>query len=110
MYDNLKSEIAAAALIRRAQTLGAYATCVHKGDPDAGAVYVAVRTLNGLARLYSPIRNFVGERAYLRSAEMGERDVDAKIRTLHERDPDLWVIEVEDRRGRHFLVEPVEER
>jgi len=25
------------------------------------------------------------------------------------RDPDLWVVEIEDAEGRHFLTEPVDE-
>ena len=80
-----------------------------KGDADAGAIYVVVRTLDGYARLYSPIRNMHGERAYLRADSAPERDVDAKVRTLRDRDPDIWVVEIEDHRGRHFLVEPIEE-
>ena len=107
--DRLKSHVAVAALLRRAEGQGAFATVLRRGDPDAGTLYVVVRTLDGFARLYSPIRNMMGEAAWLAGAATGERDVDAKVARLFDRDPDIWVVEVEDRRGRHFLVEPVEE-
>jgi hypothetical protein len=38
-----------------------------------------------------------------------EAHVDAYVRKRRESDPDLWVIEIEDRQGRHFLLEPVDE-
>ena len=107
--NRLKSHVAVAALLRRAQGQGAFATVLRKGDPDAGALHVAVRTLDGFAQLYSPIRNMAGEAAYLAGTVAEEREVDAKVARLAEFDPDIWVVEVEDRRGRHFLVEPIEE-
>ena len=82
---------------------------LRRGDAEAGAVYVVVRTLDGRARLYSPVRDMTGERAWMATAPEPERDIDARTAKLSERDPDIWVVEVEDRRGRHFLVEPVRE-
>jgi hypothetical protein len=39
-------------------------------------------------------------------AQGAERDVDTAIGNQRRFDPDLWVIEVEDRRGRHLLDMP----
>ena len=36
-------------------------------------------------------------------ASGSERDIDASISKQRGFDPDLWVIEVEDRQGRHLL-------
>ena len=108
MFNRLKSELSASALIRRAEGAGAFATVVRRGDPDAGALHVVVRTLDGAARLYSPIRDMSGKAAWLEGAAENERELDAKLARMHGRDPDLWVVEVSDRAGRHFLVEPVE--
>ena len=47
-----------------------------------------------------------GERAWVTLAEGEEADVDASIAKQRSFDPDLWVIEVEDRQGRHLLDEP----
>lgn len=108
----LKTEFWASALIRRASIAGAFAGVVRKGDSDAGAVLVKVATLDGKARLYAPARNGAGERVWLdlSAGALGhdEREVDAAVRKRTSNDPDLWVIEVEDKAGRHFLEEPVD--
>lgn len=108
----LKTEIWASALIRRAHAGGAFATVARKGDTDAGAVLVKVATLDGRARLYAPARDGEGERIWLDlsvgSLGDAEADVDAYIRKRAAADPDLWAIEIEDKGGRHFLLEPVD--
>jgi hypothetical protein len=108
----LKTDFWASALIRRAEIGGAFAGVVRKGDPDAGTVLVKVATLDGRARLFTSAIRGEGERVWidLSSGSLGdgERDVDAYWRRRAEDDPDLWVIEIEDKQGRHFLEEPVD--
>lgn len=108
----LKTEIWALALLRRAVVAGAAGYVARRGDADAGAVLVKVATLDGRARLYSPARTMTGERVFVALSEAiagaDERSVDAYARGRADRDPDLWIIEIEDRAGRHFLTEPVE--
>lgn len=80
---------------------------VAHGDNTAGAVLVKLNTLDGRARLFQ--RGFdlmSGERRWDVLAEGAEGDVDAAISRQRGFDPDLWVIEVEDRAGRHLLDEP----
>lgn len=107
--NRLRTHIQATALLRRAQGQGAYATVLRRGDPDAGALHVTVRTLDGSARLYSPIRDMEGNPAWLATPPAPEREVDERTARLADRDPDIWIVEIEDRRGRHFLVEPIAE-
>jgi hypothetical protein len=113
VMDELKTDFWASALIRRAEIGGAFAGVVRKGDTDAGAVLVKVATMNGKARLYGPARDGEGERIWLdlSAGSLGdvEADVDGYIRKRAVSDPDLWVIEIEDRHGRHFLMEPVDD-
>ncbi len=109
---DLKTHIWAGALIRRAEIGGAAAVVVRKGDLDAGAVLVKVATLDGKARLYAPALDAQGEQIFidLSAGSLGadESAVDAYARRRAETDPDLWLVEIEDRHGRHFLTERVE--
>ena len=76
------------------------------GDDTAGVVLVKLNTLNGRAAAYH--RSFdvmSGARQWLVLAEGEETAVDAAIARQRGFDPDLWVIEVEDRTGRHLLDE-----
>jgi len=110
----LKTDFWASALIRRAAIGGAFAGVVRRGDSDAGAVLVKVASLDGRARLYAPARNGEGERIWLdlSAGALGddERAVDEAARKRAGNDPDLWLIEIEDKNGRHFLEEPVDSR
>lgn len=78
-----------------------------KGDATAGAVLVKLATLDGRARAFQ--RSFdlmTGNRAWIVLAEGEERAVDAAIARQRGYDPDLWVVEIEDRQGRTLLDEP----
>lgn len=74
------------------------------GDDTGGAIIVKLNTLDGLARLYH--RSFdleTGARTWSELSRGSEPDIDASILRQRSFDPDLWVIEVEDRAGRHLL-------
>lgn len=107
---SISTEVWVSALIRRAQLGGAFATVVRKGDAQAGAVLV--KTYNPRTReaaLYAGALRGEGERVWMRPvASEAETDLDAYAERQRRYDPDLWVIEVEDAEGRHFLTEPVE--
>ena len=110
MLPVLKPSIWVYALIRRAQIGSAYATLARKGDADGGAVLVKVITLDGQAVLYTPMRNMQGERIWLASDARLEAEIDEMIGKRVKTDPDLWVVEIEDRHGRHFIEEKVEKK
>lgn len=79
---------------------------VAHGDDGAGAVLVKLATLDGRAQAFT--RGFdlsTGARKWDVLAEGAEAEVDAAIARQRGFDPDLWVIEVEDRQGRHLLDE-----
>ncbi|WP_269713977.1 DUF1491 family protein [Caulobacter sp. NIBR2454] len=108
----LSTDIWVGALIRRAQQQGAFAAVSRKGDPQAGAVLVKAVNLRAReARLYSEATRGDGERVWMQPvASTAEPELDAYIERTARIDPDIWVIEIEDAEGRHFLVEPVEAR
>ncbi|NNE57585.1 MAG: DUF1491 family protein [Hellea sp.] len=109
MFSSLKTSFWAPALIRRAETGGAYASVTHRGDPDAGAALIKVRTLDEKAVLYRSMRNMAGRRVWHPKGPLEESEIDQDIRKSLSNDPDLWIIEIEDRQGRHFLTEDVDE-
>ncbi|MBY6164399.1 DUF1491 family protein [Pseudooceanicola nitratireducens] len=80
---------------------------VAHGDDTGGAVLVKLATLDGKAQAFQ--RSFdlmTGERNWMVLSEGDEPEVDAAITRQRGYDPDLWVIEVEDKAGRHLLDEP----
>lgn len=98
-----------AALIRRAEIGGAFATVVKKGDARAGTVLVKVfDTANRTASLYSEAFGPDGERLWIQPVHGTESELDAYIDRQRGYDPDLWVVEIEDREGRHFITEKVQ--
>lgn len=95
-----------AAYRRRLDLAGIACFVVRHGDDDAGAVLVKAATLDGRARLFQ--RGFdlaSGDRAWVVLDEGDERDCDAAAARQAAFDPDVWVLEVEDRQGRHLLDE-----
>jgi hypothetical protein len=106
----LSTDIWVSALIRRAELSGAFATVARKGDARAGAVLVKVlNRSDGTARLYSEATRMDGERVWMRPQPSEEEpDLDRYIERAVRVDPDVWVVEIEDKQGRHFLTEPVE--
>jgi hypothetical protein len=79
---------------------------VAKGDATAGAVLVKQNPLDGSATLYQRSLDLMsGARTWVVLAEGPEAEVDGAVTRQRGFDPDLWVIEVEDRAGRHLLDE-----
>ena len=96
----------AAYLARLGQAaIPAYVTA--RGDPGAGAVIVRIATLDGRAQaLQRATDPASGARRWTTLAEGAEAEVDAVLARARARDPDLWLIEIEDRAGRTLLDEP----
>ena len=107
----LKAEIWIKALIRRAQVAGAFAAVVKRGDETAGSLLLKQNTLDGKCIVYVPGYGLDGQRVWRRHSSAGstsEADADQYIEKALSRDPDLWVVEIEDAQGRSFIDEPVE--
>jgi hypothetical protein len=106
----LKSELWVKAYIRRCQIEGAAAALVRRGDTDAGAIYIKVSRLDGSALLFGPApagldaaREERHWQPHLQPGPAPESDADAYLARQVEFDPDVWIVEVEDTAGRHFL-------
>lgn len=108
----LKSAIWVAAYIRRCHIEGAYAVIRRRGAEEAGAIFVKISRLDGTADLYGPAPQTAFDEAHpsdraftacLRLQPASEIEVDTYIDRQLKFDPDIWVIEVEDRSGQHRL-------
>lgn len=92
------------AYLARLMGEGIPAHLVHKGDATAGAIAVKVAFMNGKASLFTRHYSSSGKRVWEPLIEDGaEGEVDETIRRQRGYDRDLWVVEVEDPRGRHML-------
>lgn len=77
---------------------------VAHGDDTAGAVLIKLNTLDGGARLFQRTFDLMTDaRVWSELAAGDEPEVDAAVARQRGFDPDIWVIEVEDRAGRHLL-------
>ena len=108
----LKSGIWVAAYIRRCNGEGAFAVVRRRGADEAGAIFIKLNRLDGTAEIFAPAPQTAfddshpAERAFapgLPAQPAPEADVEAYLTRQLRFDPDVWIVEVEDRAGRHFL-------
>ena len=107
----LKSSIWVAAYLRRCQTEGVFGAVRRRGAEEAGAVFVKIALLDGKAMLYVPAPQTVYdesrpiERIFMPTSTepMAEASVEERLVREIRFDPDAWIVETEDRAGRHFL-------
>ena len=100
----LKAAFWVQAYLRRLMLENIPAYILAHGDDTAGAVLVKLATLDGKASLFQ--RGFdlqTGDRVWQQLEQGTEEQIDKALQRQLGFDPDLWVIEVEDRAGRHFL-------
>jgi len=106
----LKAAFFVKAHIRLCASRGVTATVVRHGDDDAGNVLIKINSLDGRACVLEPATNVDGARVWMRitgADPVDDTQADAAIARALKRDSDIWVLEIEDRDGRHFLSEPV---
>ena len=106
-----------AAYVRRCHVEGTFAAVRRRGAEEAGAVYIKVSRLDGTAVLYGPAPQAVFDEAHPsgrmftvilgREAPVSEADVEARLVREIRYDPDVWIVELEDRAGRNFLDDAV---
>ena len=107
----LKSAIWVAAYLRRCQGEGVFGAVRRRGAEEAGAVFVKVALLDGNAMLYAPAPQTAydesrpAERVFAPTSKepVPEHMVEERLAKEIRFDPDAWVVETEDRAGRHFL-------
>ena len=108
----IPTELRVKALIRQCSAAGVPSVVARHGDPDAGILFVKIRLLDGRARLLGP--EPPGRAAdddlprlapHLDPDGAPEAAVDAYLARQIGFDSDLWLVEIEDRKGAGFLAD-----
>jgi hypothetical protein len=107
---SVKSAIWVQAYLRRCNAIGLAAVLIRRGAEEAGSIYVRINRLDGRVLLIGPApgpaHDDRGERRWAKLVGDGavpEAEVDAYLHRIHSRDPDIWIIEIEDRSGTGLL-------
>src|SRR5262249_13326059 len=90
--------------LRQLNSKGTPVYVVHKGAPAAGTVMVKVVIRATGCRVFNQTRDIDGNIAWMDIYEgliVDETRADQYIQRAIERDPDVWVIEVEDMNGKN---------
>ena len=107
----LKTSIWVAGYLRRCQTEGVFGAVARRGAEEAGAVFVKLVLPGGVATVYAPApqssydESHPADRTFVATTAAPVPDQIAEQRLAKEIgfDSDVWIVEVEDRAGRHFL-------
>ncbi|HVW75006.1 MAG TPA: DUF1491 family protein [Rhizomicrobium sp.] len=105
----LKAGIFVRALIRRVQVAGASAFVIRSGAEEAGSIILKVARLDGSVLVLNQARNGKGELIWAQA--LGGWSEEARATAWCDKqvkfDPDVWIVEIEDREGRAFVDEAI---
>jgi hypothetical protein len=107
----LKTNIWVAAYLRRCQGAGVFGAVRRRGAEEAGAIFVKVALMDGNAMLFTPAPQTVYDDSRpidrffvaVSPQPVPEASVEERLAKEIRFDPDAWIIETEDKQGRHFL-------
>jgi hypothetical protein len=106
----VRSEIWVRAYLRRCQAENIPVVIVRRGDEAAGAIFICIDRLDGTVLLYGPapagLSETKADRRWVNcfgARAASAKEADNYLARQREFDSDLWIIEIEDRAGRHFL-------
>lgn len=102
----LKSGLWVQALVRQCDLDFVPATVAKRGDPDAGSILLKIVRDRQSCVVYAQVATLEGGRGWMRATgpePVAEPDADAYVARQAARDSDLWVVEIDDPRGRYVL-------
>jgi len=106
----VKSEVWVRAYLRRCQAQGVSVVIAQRGDESAGAIFIRVDRLDGTVSLFGPVPSGTAgsetDRQWMSCFEahaVSAEEAESYLSRQRGFDPDLWIVDVEDKGGRHFL-------
>jgi len=103
--DRLPTDFMINAQIRIAAREGVPITVRRHGDNSSGTILLKINRLDGTARVLTQVR-YDDELVWSpvsRTDPMSEVEADQYLNRQAEIDPDSWLLEIEDRQGRHWF-------
>lgn len=104
MDDRLPTHLWVMAEVRRCLAEGTPVVVARRGERQGGGLLVKLNLLEQGCRVLTQVRDLDGRLAWMPALEgrlVPDAEADAYIERAVRRDPDLWVVEVEDRQGRN---------
>lgn len=102
MSERLSTELFVQGHVRQCFARGITAVVAHKGDAWGGSIILRLNLLGPGSRILTQTRDQDGEIAWLLvqgGALLDEMEASAYIDRQVARDPDIWVVEIEDKAG-----------
>ncbi len=106
MPARIKTEYWVQAHLRHCALATIPAFVVRRGDRERGMVLIKINTLDEGCKVLTQVRDLDGKLGWLSALDgtlAPEAEADAYIARQVDRDPDLWVVEIEDREGRNWF-------
>jgi hypothetical protein len=104
----LPAKVEVSGLVRRIESDGDFATIIHKGDPEGGALLLIV---SSRGRHFSCLERILGAsgayewRSAGPSESAGSEDLRAFLAKRTRFDPDLWIVELDIAEAERFIAE-----
>ncbi|MEQ8345167.1 MAG: DUF1491 family protein [Sneathiellaceae bacterium] len=109
MEYRLKTALWVNAMVRLHDREAIPIAVLHRGDSDAGGILIKLDRRDRGLSLWSQARDPQGRLTWLRPHDadsLDEAECAERIARARKRDPDLWVIEIEDRDDRRIFAQP----
>lgn len=103
--DRLPTKLLVGAQIRQAATQGITITVIRSGDPNSGMIILKINRMDGQAEVLLQMRQDE-ELVWAPAGAAGaipESEADALLERQLRYDPDVWLLEIEDKQGRHWF-------
>ncbi len=103
--NDLPTDFMINAQIRIAGREGVPITVIRRGHGASGTIILKINRLDGTARVLTQVR-YNDELVWSpvsHTDPMAERDADSYLARQADIDPDSWLLEIEDREGRHWF-------
>ena len=102
MSARLASAVKVSALLRRVALAGGFGAVLARGDDTAGSIAIVIRD-RGETRLLQPVMAIAGGYEW-REAAAGDA-IDGWTERARQRDPDLWIVELDIPDAARFVAE-----